>query len=120
MRWVFVVASVEAAAAGLVLIVFPSLFARLLFGAELSAGGVALGRFAGVALIMIALAAWPSQTTSRSGTTIVRALVVYNVLATLYLAYVGIAGGLTGILLWPAAALHAVFAALFIRTAFLG
>jgi len=34
---------------------------------------------------------------------------------TLYLAYVGFVGGLTGILLWPVVVLHAVMTAVLIR-----
>jgi hypothetical protein len=39
----------------------------------------------------------------------VRALLIYNVRAAIYLIYLGIGAQLTGILLWPAAALHAIF-----------
>ena len=34
-------------------------------------------------------------------------MLTYSALVTLYLAYLGFAGGLTGIFLWPAVALHA-------------
>jgi hypothetical protein len=33
----------------------------------------------------------------------------------LYLAYIGFAGGLTGVLLWPAVILHAILTALLTR-----
>jgi hypothetical protein len=39
-------------------------------------------------------------------------LLVYSTVITLYLAYVGIAGGLTGLLLWPVVALHVILTAL--------
>ena len=39
-------------------------------------------------------------------------MVTYGALVTLYLAYLGFAGGLTGILLWPAVILHAILTAL--------
>ena len=42
-------------------------------------------------------------------------MLTYSVAVTLYLAYVGIAGGLTGILLWPAVVLHAILTALLAR-----
>ena len=35
-------------------------------------------------------------------------MLIYSAAVTLYLAYVGVAGGLTGILLWPAVVLHLV------------
>jgi hypothetical protein len=36
-------------------------------------------------------------------------------LITLYLAYLGFAGGLMGVLLWPAVALHVILTAFLIR-----
>jgi len=110
--WVAVAAGVEVVT-GLVLIIRPSLFVRLLFGAELSAGGQALGRLAGFALLALALACWPGG--GADVTSARRALLVFSVLVTLYLAYLGIAGALAGILLWPAVALHATLTILLSR-----
>jgi hypothetical protein len=104
-RWALVAAAVEAAATGLVLFVRPQWFAGLVFGAEFSGAGQALGGLAAVALLGLALATWPTTQSTSS----VRALLIYNLLATIYLVYVGIGGQLTGILLWPAVALHAIF-----------
>jgi hypothetical protein len=42
-------------------------------------------------------------------------MLTYSVAVTLYLAYVGFAGGLAGILLWPAVVLHAIMTALLTR-----
>jgi hypothetical protein len=39
-------------------------------------------------------------------------MLAYNLLATPYLGYLGIAGKLVGMLLWPAVALHLLFTAL--------
>jgi hypothetical protein len=39
-------------------------------------------------------------------------LLLYNSLATVYLAYVGIATEFVGLLLWPAVAVHAVLTVL--------
>jgi hypothetical protein len=44
-------------------------------------------------------------------------MLIYGAAVTLYLAYVGFAGGLTGILLWPAVVLHAILTALLARVA---
>lgn len=102
--WVAVAAGVEVAT-GLVLVIRPSMFVWLLFGAEMSGGGQALGRLTGFALLALALACWPGGGADvRSA---LRALLVFSLLVTLYLAYLGIAGALAGILLWPAVALHA-------------
>jgi hypothetical protein len=42
-------------------------------------------------------------------------MLIYSAVVTLYLAYVGFAVGLAGILLWPAVVLHAILTALLIR-----
>ena len=98
---------------GLVLIIRPSLFARLLFGAELSAAGQALGRLAGFALLALALACWPTGGVgSRSA---VRALLAFSLFSAVYLVYVGVGRELVGILLWPAAALHAALTIILAR-----
>ena len=39
-------------------------------------------------------------------------MLTYSALVALYLAYLGFAGGLTGVFLWPAAALHAILSIL--------
>jgi hypothetical protein len=39
-------------------------------------------------------------------------MLTYSTLVMLYLAYLGFAGGLTGVLLWPAVALHVVLSIL--------
>src|SRR5690348_11127029 len=87
---------------GLILIIRPSLFVQLLFGAELSDAGQALGRLAGFALLAFALACWPGGgAASRSA---LRALLVFSLLTTIYLVYVGVGGALVGVLLWPTVA----------------
>jgi hypothetical protein len=45
-------------------------------------------------------------------------MLIYSVAVTLYLAYVGLAGGFTGVFLWPAVALHAVLSMVFGRAVF--
>jgi hypothetical protein len=42
-------------------------------------------------------------------------MLTYSVTVTLYLAYIGIAGGPTGILLWPAVVLHLILTILLAR-----
>jgi hypothetical protein len=39
-------------------------------------------------------------------------MLTYSAAVTLYLAYVGLAGGLTGVLLWPVVVLHLILTAL--------
>ena len=112
MKWTVLAAAVEAAATGLLLIISPSLFGWLIFGAELSAAGQALGRLAGIALLGFTLASWPAAAAASHSASAVRALLIYNLLATIYLGYLGLAGQLVGILLWPAVALHVVLSIL--------
>lgn len=104
-------AVIEAAATGIILLVRPSWFAWLVFGAEFSEAGLALGRLTAIAMFGLSLATWTTST-ARQSVSSVRALLIYNALATIYLLYIGIGGQLTGILLWPAIALHAIFSIL--------
>jgi len=101
-RWATSAAAIEAAATGLILLLSPALFGWLVLGAELSEPGQALGRLTGIALLGFALTSWPHPPAG----SVTRALLAYNVLATVYLAYLGIEGKVGGILLWPAVALH--------------
>ena len=66
-----------------------------------------MARVAGIALSALGVACWP-------GTPLV-GLLTYSATVTLYLAYVGFEGSLSGKLLWPAVVLHAVLTALLIR-----
>jgi len=83
MRWAATAAAVEAAATGLILLLAPVLFGRLIFGAELSEPGQALGRLTGIVLLGFALTAWPDP----SARSVTRALLAYNLIAMLYLCY---------------------------------
>jgi hypothetical protein len=90
---------------GLVLVIRPSLFAWLLFGAEFAPPGLGLGRLAGFSLLALALACWPGLGAERRPAT--RALLLFSLLSAIFLIYLGVRGELVGILLWPAAATHA-------------
>ncbi|MGO9113582.1 MAG: hypothetical protein ACLP9L_30490 [Thermoguttaceae bacterium] len=107
MKKVLALAATGEAALGLVLLVYPPIVVRLLFGADISGAGIVMSRVAGIALIALGLACWP-------GPPLV-GMFTYSAVVTLYLAYVGFSGGLTGILLWPAVVLHAILTALLIR-----
>jgi hypothetical protein len=111
-KWTIIAAPVEVAATGLVLFVRPSLFGWLVFGAEFSDAGRALGRLTAIAMFGLVLATWPAPVVTSHPASSVRVLLIYNLIATIYLLYVGIGGQLTGVLLWPAVALHAIFSVL--------
>jgi hypothetical protein len=87
MKGVLIFAAVGEAATGLALLLVPAL--------------------AGIALIGLGVACWPGP--PRLG------MLIYSAAATLYLAYLGFAAGLTGPLLWPAVVLHGVLTALLAR-----
>jgi hypothetical protein len=110
--WVTVAAGIEVVT-GLVLIIRPSLLGWLMFGAEFSAPGQALGRLAGFALLALAFPCWPTLRADRKSA--LRALVVFSLLSAIYLIYLGVGRGLAGPLLWPAAAIHAALAMILIR-----
>lgn len=92
------------AALGLVLLVHPPVVVRLLFNAEIADIGMVIGRVAGIALIALGMACWPSRGAAQA----LWGMLTYSVLVTLYLAYLGIDGELAGNLLWPAVVLHAL------------
>jgi hypothetical protein len=104
-----VVAALSEVATGAALLIAPSIVAQLLLGAELTGVAVTVARVAGIALIALGVACWP-------GTPLV-GMLTYSAAVTLYLAYFGVAGDVTGILLWPAVVLHAILTALLTRAA---
>jgi len=104
MKRVLILAAACEAATGVALLIVPSLVGRLLFGEELTGVAIAVARVTGIALIALGVACWP-------GPPLV-GMLSYNAAVTLYLAYVGVAGGLTGVLLWPVVILHLILAAL--------
>jgi hypothetical protein len=107
MKKVLMVAAVAEAATGLALLIVPSLVAQLLLGEGLGGVAIPVARVAGIALIALAVACWP-------GPPLV-GMLTYSAAVTLYLAYLGFAGGLTGVFLWPAVVLHGVMTALLTR-----
>ena len=104
MRKVLVFAAVGEATTGMALLVVPSLVVKLLFGADIADIGVVTSRFAGVALIALAVACWPFGSASRA----VCGMLTYSSLATLGLLYLALGGKWNGPLLWPAVVLHAL------------
>jgi hypothetical protein len=109
MNKVLVLAAVSEAATGVALLMVPSLVGQWLFGVELTGMALTVARVAGIALIALGVACWP-------GPPLV-GMLTYSAAVTLYLAYVGFAGGLTGRLLWPAVVLHVLLTALLTRAA---
>jgi hypothetical protein len=97
-------AAVAEAVTGLALLIVPSLVGQLLLGVELAGIAIPIARVAGIALIGLGIACWP-------GPPLV-GMLIYDAVVALYLAYLGIVGGLVGVLLWPAVAVHVILAAI--------
>jgi hypothetical protein len=102
-------------ATGLALLIDPPVVARLLLGGDLTGAGAAVGRVAGLGLLSLGLACWPGSGVPRDVTPALRGMLTYNLLATVYLLYLGIDGEGVGMLLWPAVVLHAVLTLLLAR-----
>jgi hypothetical protein len=110
-------ASIELAT-GIAMIASPRLVATLLFSAEPSPGGEALGRLGGCGLLCLAVACWPRGEClpgERELEQPVRALFLYNLLAACYFGYLELSGDFASPFLLPAAALHAILFLLFLR-----
>jgi hypothetical protein len=107
MKKVLTFAAAAEIGTGLALLIVPSLVGQLLFGEELTGVAILVARVTGIALIALGVACWP-------GTPLI-GMLIYSALVTLYLAYVGFADSLTGILLWPVVALHLILTAFLIR-----
>jgi hypothetical protein len=104
MKQVLIFAVCAEVITGLALLMLPSLAGQLLLGEELTGVAIPVARIAGIALIALGIACWP-------GPPLV-GMLTYSVVVTLYLAYLGFAGALTGVFLWPAIALHAILSIL--------
>ena len=107
MKKVLIFAAVGEAATGLALLIVPSLVGQLLLGEELTGVAIPVARVAGIALIALGIACWP-------GPPLV-GMLTYSAAVTLYLAYLGFAGGLTGVSCGRRSSLHVILTALLTR-----
>ena len=110
MKKLLIFAAVSEGATGLVLLVYPPILVRLLFGAEITGAGIVMSRLAGIGLVALGVACWPGNLAHRG----LYGMLTFGTLAMLYLAYIGIIGA-GGILLWPAVAIHAALSVLLVR-----
>lgn len=105
-----VAAAIEAVT-GLVMILFPQGLIRLLLGTDVMGISIVIGRVAGIALLSLGIGCWMGRQAVDSGWALV-AMLIYNSLVTIYLTLIGFGTVFVGILLWPAAVLHAALTAL--------
>jgi len=109
MKLLLIISTIVEAAAGLALLVVPSVAISLLLGVPLETpAGLVAGRIAGTALLALAVACWQTKDNDRGGdsTGVVEAMLFYNFAAAMVLVYAGIRLELRSRLLWPAIVFH--------------
>ena len=99
---------------GLLLLAWPPIVVRLLFGAELAGAGVIMTRIAGIALIGLGVCCWSGNSAFQA----LNGMLTYSTLAMLSLMYIGVREEAVGLLLWPAVVVHATLVALLVRARF--
>ncbi len=104
------IAAVGEAVTGLMLLAFPAIVFRLLFGGEITGAGIVISRVTGISLIALGVACWPDSNLLRA----FYGMFFYSTAVMLYLVFTGL-GGKGGIMLWPAVAAHAVLSFFLVR-----
>jgi hypothetical protein len=111
---VLALAAAAEAGTGLLLLAWPPVVVRLLFGAEISGVEVVISRFGGICLVGLGVACWPGN----SALPPLNGMLIYSTLAMLYFVYIGVRGEAVGLLLWPAVVAHAILVVLLFRARF--
>jgi hypothetical protein len=107
-----VVAAVEAAT-GLGLLLLPSVAFALLLGLDSAAvEAIFVGRIAGTALLAIGVASWMARKDALNPSLfgLLAGILVYNTAVSILLVYAAAALKMTGVMLWPTVAFHALLA----------
>lgn len=108
--------SILEAILGVLLIFDPDVVLKMLLGIEASSGIETIGRLAGIVYLCFGAACFPQS--EESGKYLkdpaVRAMIMYNFLAAVYLGYLKFAAGYVSELLFPAVILHTVIFICFI------
>ena len=82
---------------------------QLIFGTTTEGSGVHFAQLAGIALISLGIACLPSSDAATQRVA-ARSLLIYNIAATIFFAWIGVATTLRGIVLWPVVILHTLLA----------
>lgn len=101
MKKLLILASASEFAFGLLLLLYPSLIARLLLATDISGAAVTVARIVGACLIALGVFCWPSGDSRRQ----FYIMLTWSVLAACSLIIVGIRWS-AGVLLWPAVVVH--------------
>ena len=88
-------------------VLVPNAQSQLTFGAAVDGAGIHFARLAGIGLIGLGIASIPSSL-PETRQHAVRALLIFNIAATIFFAWVGVATAFRGVVLWPVVILHAV------------
>jgi hypothetical protein len=105
------VASTLEAVTGIALIIAPTMVLGFLLGTDISSKALIIPRIAGFGLLSLGLACWPRVEAIAPR---LRAMLIYNLLATTYLGYLWFRSKSVGKLLMPAVVVHAALAILFV------
>lgn len=106
---ILAIASIFEALTGVLLIIAPGMV-RFLLVTDISSAAAGITRAAGIGLLVLGIACWPRV---EGNTARVRAMLIYNSLAAVYLAWLRLGTASAGNLLLAAVAIHAVLAILF-------
>jgi hypothetical protein len=101
------------AATGLCLLILPGVLLTVLLGLnQATVDVIFVGRLTGAALLAIGIASWIARTDTRTPSQVglLIGILIYNLAATVLLAFAGSILAMMGILLWPAVVLHAILA----------
>ena len=107
-----VIASAEASI-GLGLLFLPSVPFALLLGLEsATVDAIFVGRIAGAALLAIGVASWMARTDELNSSLfgLLTGILIYNTAVSILLVYAGAVLKMTGGMLWPTVAFHAILA----------
>ena len=107
-----VIAAVEAAT-GLGLLLLPSVPFALLLGLEsATVESIFVGRIAGAALLAIGAASWMARKDALNPSLfgLLAGILIYNTAVSILLVYAAVVLKMTGVMLWPTVAFHALLA----------
>ena len=110
--FLLITAFVEAAT-GLCLLFLPVVLFTVLLGLDhATVDAIFVGRLAGAALLTIGIASWMARNDTRTPAQLglLTGILIYNVAASMLLAFAGAVLKIIGVLLWPAVAVHAILA----------
>lgn len=113
MRTLLIVTALFEAATGVALVASPSFVVSFLIGSPLdSLPGSVVARLAGVALLTLGVVCWLARNDQMNRVMVgpVSAMLLYNIAAATLLIYARLGLRLSGVGLWPAVVLHAIFA----------